>query len=142
MWIDKLIELKKKSGYSTKQIAEGTFLPERTISRIFAKETNGPSITTLIPIINFLGGSLDELFADTEAVIGNKKFSDLLAKCDLLTAEKNLLITEKDLLITENGSLKDQINNLNAKIELLELKLMHKEELLAVHNYYIKIGSK
>ena len=134
MWIDKLIELKKKSGYSTKQIAEGTFLPERTISRIFAKETNGPSITTLIPIINFLGGSLDELFADTEAVIGNKKFSDLQAKCDLLTAEKNLLTTE-------NGSLKDQINNLNAKIELLELKLMHKEELLAVHNYYIKLGS-
>lgn len=135
MWIDKLIELKKKSGYSSKQIAEGTFMPERTVSRIFAKETNGPSITTLIPIINFLGGSLDELFADTEAVIGNKKFADLQAKCDLVTAEK-------DLLSTENAILKDQINSLNAKIELLELKLMHKEELLAIHNYYTKLGSK
>lgn len=135
MWIDKLIELKKKSGYSSKQIAEGTFMPERTVSRIFAKETNGPSITTLIPIINFLGGSLDELFADTDAVIGNKKFADLQAKCDLVTAEK-------DLLTTENAILKDQINSLNAKIELLELKLMHKEELLAVHNYYTKLGSK
>lgn len=135
MWIDKLIELKKKSGYSSKQIAEGTFMPERTVSRIFAKETNGPSITTLIPIINFLGGSLDELFADTDAVIGNKKFADLQVKCDLVTAEK-------DLLSTENAILKDQINSLNAKIELLELKLMHKEELLAVHNYYTKLGSK
>ena len=135
MWIDKLIELKKKSGYSSKQIAEGTFLPERTVSRIFAKETNGPSITTLIPIINFLGGSLDELFADTDAVIGNKKFADLQAKCDLVTAEK-------DLLTTENAILKDQINTLNAKIELLELKLMHKEELIAVHNYYTKLGPK
>ena len=55
MWLDRLIELKKQAGMSTKQIAEGTLMPERTITRIFHGETDSPTITTLIPIINFLG---------------------------------------------------------------------------------------
>ena len=38
MWLDNLIELKKEAGKSCKQIAEGTFLPERTVTRIFHRD--------------------------------------------------------------------------------------------------------
>ena len=132
MWLDNLIELKNKAGKSCKQIAEGTFMPERTVTRIFHRETDNPSITTLIPIINFLGGSFDEIFADTKAVVGDKSLATLQENVDVVTAER-------DLIIAENSILKEKVTALSAENELLKMQLMHKEELLAVHNYYIKL---
>lgn len=133
MWLDNLIELKKKSGKTSKQIAEGTFMPERTISRIFHRETDNPSITTLIPVINFLGGSFDEIFADTKAVIGDKNLAALQENVDTVTAER-------DLISAEYAILKDKVTALTAENDLLKMQLMHKEELLALHNYYNKIN--
>ena len=127
MWLDNLIELKKKSGKSSKQIAEGTFMPERTIARIFHRETDSPTITTLIPIINFLGGSFDEIFADTKAVVGNK---------DLVILQENV-----DKVIAENSDLKEKVNTLTTENELLKMQLKHKEEIIALHNYYNKLIS-
>ena len=135
MWLDNLIALKKEAGKSCKQIAEGTFMPERTVSRIFHRETDNPSITTLIPIINFLGGSFDEIFADTKAVIGDHNLLSLQEKLEVVT-------TERDLVIAEKSILKDKMTALTAENEMLKMKLMHKEELLAVHNYYIKKQSQ
>ena len=122
MWLDNLIQLKKKAGMSSKQIAEGTFMPERTVSRIFHGETDSPTITTLIPIINFLGGSFDEIFADTKAVVGDQTLVSLQA--------------ERDSLATENAKLKETVTAQTMEIELLKLKLTYTEELLDTHNYY------
>ena len=132
MWLENLIELKKKSGMSSKQIAERTFMPERTVSRIFHKETDNPSITTLIPIINFLGGSFDEIFEGSKAVVGDKNLATLQANVEAVTAER-------DLFIAENTILKDKVSALTAENDLLKLKLLHKEELLALHNHYNKV---
>ena len=132
MWLENLIELKKKSGMSSKQIAEGTFMPERTVSRIFHRETPNPSITTLIPIINFLGGSFDEIFADTKAVVCDHNIVTLQEHIDTVSAER-------DLIITENAILKEKVNALTAENELLKREILHKEELLALHNYYNKL---
>lgn len=131
-WLDNLKELKKKVGAKSCGIAAGTGLPERTVVRIFNGETDNPSISTLIPIVNFLGGSLDEIFADTKAVVGSKNLATLQEQLNIVTAER-------DLILTENAVLNDTIKSQTAEIELLKLKLMHKEELLAVHNYYTKI---
>ena len=132
MWLDNLIQLKKKAGMSSKQIAEGTFMPERTISRIFHGETDSPTITTLIPIINFLGGSFDEIFADTKAVIGDKNLATLQENVKVVTAER-------DLIIAENAMLKEKVTALTSENELLKMQIMHKDELLALHNYYNKL---
>ena len=132
MWLDRLIELKKKAGMSSKQIAEGTLMPERTIARIFHGETDSPTITTLIPIINFLGGSFDEIFADTKAVVSDHNIVTLQEKVDAIAAER-------DLVIAENAILKEKANTLSAENELLKMEIMHKDELLALHNYYNKI---
>lgn len=128
MWLDNLIELKKKAGMSSRQIAEGTFMPERTVARIFHRETDNPSITTLIPIINFLGGSFDEIFADTKAVVGDKNLATLQA--------------ERDSIVAENKILVDKVAVQAKEIELLNIKLMYTEKLLATHDYYNKLNQK
>ena len=132
MWLDRLIELKKQAGMSTKQIAEGTLMPERTITRIFHGETDSPTITTLIPIINFLGGSFDEIFADTKAVVSDHSIVTLQENVDAIAAER-------DLVIAENAMLKEKVCVLTTENELLKREIMHKDELLALHNYYNKI---
>lgn len=135
MWLDNIKELKKKTGLSSKQIAEKTNLPERTVARVFSGETDNPYITTLIPIVNALGGSIDYIFADTNAVVGTERLAILQENVDVVNAEK-------DLLITENKILQDKISALMAELELTKMKLMHKEELLAVHNFYTKLKSE
>lgn len=132
MWLDNLIELKKKAGKSCREIAEGTFMPERTVIRIFHRETDNPSITTLIPIINFLGGSFDEIFADTKAIVGDHTLVTLRENIEVVSAER-------DLIIAENAILKEKVTALTSENELLKLKLIHKDELLALHNYYNKL---
>ncbi len=132
MWLDNIKELKKKTGLSAKQIAEKTNLPERTVARVFSGETDNPYITTLIPIINVLNGSFDDIFADTNAVVGTERLATLQENIDVANAEK-------DLLIAENKILQDKVNALTSELELTKMKLMHKEELLAVHNYYTKL---
>lgn len=132
MWLDNIKELKKKTGMSTKQIVEKTNLPERTVIRIFSGETSSPLITTLIPIVNVLGGSLDDIFADTKVIVGDQNLATLKENVDTVTAEL-------DLVTAENAILKDKVNTLNLEIEMLKLQLMHKDEIIALHNYYNKI---
>ena len=133
MWLEKLIELKKKSGMSSEQIAKGTMMPKRTITRIFHGETHYPTIATLIPIVNFLGGSLDEIFADTGAVVGNKTLSELQEKIDVLT-------TERDSILSENAVLKDRVGNLTD--ELLKTQLAHKDEIIALYRLLYQTQTK
>ena len=68
MWLEKLKALKKEKGLSSKQIAEKSGIPEKTASRIFS-----PYLDTLHRIVKVLGGSLDDILADTNAVIGDTK---------------------------------------------------------------------
>ena len=127
-WLEKLKELKATKQVSSKQIADGTFQPERTVSRIFSGETENPTITVLIPIINFLGGDWDEIFADTTAVVGNKSFAALQDKVSKVTAENNDLKEKVEVLTDENKRLTTQL-------------LEHKDELLALHRQLYKLNS-
>lgn len=135
MWLDNLKELKKKTGMSVKQIADKTNLPERTVNRIFSGDTDNPYVDTLHRIVTSLGGSLDDILADTKVVVSEVKLVDLKESVDVVTAER-------DLILAENAILKDKVTTLTAEIDLLKLQLNHKEELLALHNYYNKIKSQ
>lgn len=130
-WLQNLIDLKNHTNKNYDQIAEGTRLPKRTIIRIFKGETENPTITTLIPIVNFLGGNLSEIFADTCAIVGGTNLSTLQQEKDSLQADYDLLLAEKNLLKTENTTL-------TARVELLDIKLMYTEKLLAVYEKYNK----
>ena len=114
---------------SSKQIAEKTNLPERTVSRIFSGETDNPYTDTLRRIVAVLGGSLDDIFTECKTVVAAQDIVALQADVERLTAENGLLSVENSLL-------KDKVASLTAEIDLLRLKLEHKEEIIALHNYY------
>ena len=132
MWLENLKELKKSKGMSSKQIAEKANLPERTVSRIFSGDTPNPYIDTLYHIVAVLDGSLDDVFADSKTVVGSKNLATLQEDFDRLNAEANILKAE-------NAKLKDKVVTLTAENDLLRIKLEHKEEIIALHNYYIKL---
>ena len=132
MWLDNIKELRKRTGMSVKQIADKTNLPERTVNRIFSGDTDNPYVDTLHRIVTVLGGSLDDILADTKMVVGDQNLVDLQEKLEVV-------ITERDLVIAEKSILKEKVTALTAENEMLKMQLMHKEELLAVHNHYNKI---
>lgn len=134
MWLDNLKELKREKNITTKQLADRANLPEKTVTRILSGRTANPYIDTLDRLATALGCSIGDILAGTKAVVGDNSLSTLQESIDVVTAER-------DLAITENAILKDKVNNLTTENEMLKLQLMHKEELLALHNYYNKINS-
>lgn len=135
MWLENLKELKKAKGMSTKQIAEKTNLPERTVARILSGDTDNPYVDTLHRIVTVLGGSLDDILADTKMVVGEKNLATLQENVDVVSAER-------DLLKAENSILKDKISALTSENDLLKLQLAHKDEIIALHNYYNKLKER
>lgn len=134
MWLDNLKELKKKSGKTSKQIADETKIPESTVKRIFSGDTDDPYVSTIHRIVICLGGSLDHVLADTNAVLATESLAEAKETAGVAEAER-------DLIAAENKILKDKVAALTAEVDLLNLKLSHKEELLALHNYYNKLKS-
>ena len=129
MWLDNLKNLKKEKGMTTKQIAEKTKLPEKTISRIFSGDTDNPYVDTLHRIVTALGGSLDDILADTKVIVATETLAEVKESADAVEAER-------DLALAENISLKNEISALVHEIEMLQKEIQHKDELLALHNFY------
>lgn len=134
MWLENLKELKKKTGMSSKQIAEKTRLPERTVSRIFSGETEHPYADTLDLIVKALGYDLGDIFADTGVVVATESLLEVKEIVDVTEAEKEAVRIENEMLKAKNAAL-------TTEIELLKKELLHKEELLALHNFYNKLKS-
>lgn len=134
MWLDNLKELKKKTGMSTKQIAEKTNLPERTVCRIFAGETEHPYADTLDPIVKAMGYDLGDIFSDTKVVVATDELVEIKETVDIVEAER-------DLILVENEMLKTKVAALTTEIELLKKDIQHKDEIIALHNYYNKLKS-
>ena len=132
MWLENLKELKKKTGMSVKQIAEKSNLPERTVCRICGGETDHPYADTLDMIVKALGYDLGDIFADTKVIVATDDLVCIKESVDVVEAER-------DLILVENEMLKSKVSAMTTEIELLKKDLQHKDELLALHNYYIKL---
>lgn len=136
MWLDNLKELKKSAGMSAKQIADLTKLPERTVVRIFSGDTPNPYVDTLYRIVVILGGSLDDVLADSKTVVGSKNLVTLQSEVDRLIAENEALTVQNEMLTAENAVLKDKVSNLTTDNNVLRTNLEHKEEIISLHNHY------
>lgn len=134
MWLDNIKELKKSKGMSVKQISEATKLPEKTVARIFSGETDNPYVDTLHRIVTVLGGSLDDILADTKVVVATESLVEVKENANVIEAER-------DLITAENAILKDKVAALTAELDMVKMQLKHKEEIIALHNYYIKLKS-
>ena len=129
MWLDNLRELKNSSKMSAKQIADATKIPESTVKRIFSGETDDPYVSTIHRIVVVLGGSLDHILADTNAVLSTDNIVNVKETAGLAEAERNLMAAENEMLKAKNAAL-------TTEIELLKKEILHKDELLALHSYY------
>ena len=129
---ERLAEFKALSGKSTRQISAETRIPESTLKRILSGDTPDPYVSTVGKIAKCLGVSMDVLLADTNAVISSQGLAEANKEAEKAKAER-------DMAIAENAILKAQATALSAEVELLKMKLAHKEELLAVHNFYNKL---
>ena len=134
MWLENLKELKAKTGMSSKQIAEKTNLPERTIVRIFSGETDHPYADTLDIIVKALGADLGDIFSDTKVIVATDELVAIKENVDVVEAESKLTNAENEML-------KTKVAALTTEIELLKKELQHKEEIIALHNYYNKLRS-
>lgn len=134
MWLDNLKELKKKTGMSTKQISEKTNLPERTVSRILAGETDHPYADTLDLIVKALGYDLGDIFADTKVIVATDDLVEIKENVDIVEAAHDRILAENEMLKTKNAAL-------TMEIELLKKDIQYKDEIIALHNYYNKLKS-
>lgn len=138
MWLDNLKEIKKKSGMTTKQISEKSKIPERTINRIFAGESDHPYADTLDLIVKAMGDyDLGDIFADTNVVIATESIVEVKEAVEELTAEQDNLLAdntrlEKDLIAKDT-----EIQNL--RDELARRESQHKDELIELVKYFTKI---
>lgn len=134
MWLDNLKELKKQTGMSSKQIAEKTRLPERTVTRIFGGESDHPYADTLDLIVKAMGYDLGDIFSETKVVIATDDLVEIKENVDIVEAEHDRVLAENEMLKAKNAAL-------TMEIELLKKELQHKDEIIAVHNYYKSVIS-
>lgn len=134
MWLENLKELKKRTGMSNKQIADKTNLPERTVNRIFSGDTDHPYADTLDIIVKALDGDLGDIFADTKVIVATDELVGIKESVDVVEAERDLTLVENEMLKAKNAAL-------TTEIELLKKELQHKDEIIALHNYYKSIIS-
>ena len=126
MWLDNLKELKKRTGMTAKAIAKQANLPDATVENVLAGTVKNPRIDTIRQIVTALGGSLDEIFAESGAVIGDTK----LAK---LQEERDALIIEISKERAENAKLSTEVQMLNLKLEHKDEILLHKDKIIDLY---------
>jgi transcriptional regulator with XRE-family HTH domain len=127
MWLDNLKELKKRTGMTAKAIAKQANLPDATVENVLAGTVKNPRIDTIRQIVTALGGSLDEVFAESGAVIGDTK----LAK---LQEERDALIIEISKERAENAKLYTEVQMLQLKLDHKDEIISHKEQIIALYS--------
>ena len=133
MWRDNLKELRQRSGLTIQQIAVKADLSESTVHRMFMEGESMPLASNLYRAVKAMGGSLDDILGDTCAFVVSPNIVEARENADVVEAEI-------DIVRSENKTLEAKVAALEMENELLKKELLHKEELLAVHNYYIKRG--
>ena len=136
MWLDRLKELKKEKGITTKQIADKTRLPEKTISRIFSGDTINPYVDTIQRIAMALDASLDDIFADTNVVVATETFAEVKETANAVEADLAVISAENTSLRNEITALTHEIELLQNEIKYKDEILKHKEEILEWHRFY------
>ena len=131
MLLNNLRKLKEVSKMTFEQIADESKTPLSTVKRIFSGDCE-PLASTLYRIVKALNGSLDDILADTNVVLSPKTLIEVKENAEVVEAERDLVLAELEMLRAKCVAQESEIT-------LLKERLQHKEELLAVHNYYIKL---
>ena len=123
MWRDRILAAQKEKGITTKAMAEYAQMTEKSVTRILNNKTANPYVSNVLLLGASVGLSSKEIFSETGVVVGDQDLAILQANADRLTAE----LAQRD---TDLEGLKHQVTALTVEIDLLRLKLEHKEELI------------
>jgi transcriptional regulator with XRE-family HTH domain len=126
MYRCRLEELRKEKGLSYKKWSEESGVSVDTINRIIRPknpEKDSPTVKTLEDLCRPLGVEVWEVF-----YLGDRSFVSL-------QVENTTLKAERDELVAENAVLKTKVDTYREKNESL------KDQIIDIHNYYIKKSS-
>lgn len=119
--------LKIKNGLSSSKIAVMSNQAEHSISRFFSGETGDPGVILVGAVIDALGTT----WADVTGETGDRSLAELLADVEKMTVEL-------ERLQKENVELRELNTTLTIENDIQRRELKHKDELLEVHNCYLK----
>ena len=136
MFRERILEEKKRLNLSARTISDMSqlHLPEETISRVLSGKTADPGIKTVLDLAESVGLKPYEVFMDATLAAEFKAFLELKSSSEETEAERIRIIAENENLKATNAGLVD-------RIRVLEMKLEHKEEIIALHNYYNNLKS-
>ena len=140
LWLQNLLVYYEKAGSPPiKEVAEKARVASRTVTRLFNGEIKSPFADTLDSVCHAIGCTLNDIFSDAKVVISDTSLCELKEQVEVVTADLDAVSAEHDMAVAENAILKSRISSLTAEIDLLRMQLQHKEEIIALHNYYIKL---
>lgn len=114
MWFSALVELKKRSGKTLKQISEESRVPLGTLNKLFSGQTKDPKLETVQAVVHALGYTLDDLDAgqstknspsEAEAAPGEDvsnifdQLNDMLVSIGLIKDGEDLTAQQAEVLI-------------------------------------------
>lgn len=76
-YLNKLQELRERSGMTYQQIADASNVPVSTVSRIFSGQTDNPTMQTVAAMVQVMGGSLDEVYGMKRPMKAEEKMDAL-----------------------------------------------------------------
>ena len=135
MWLENLKELKKAKGMTCKQIADATKIPESTIKRIFAGDTDNPYVDTVRRIAIALDSSLDKIFAETKVVVATETLAEVKENAEVVEAKNKLVIAELEMLRAKTIEQEKEIL-------VLKEKVLQQDRILSLIDYFAKLKPK
>ena len=131
MLLEKLRYFKEASQMTYEEIAEASKIPLSTVKNIFSGKCE-PLASTLYRLAKTLNASLEDLLADANIVLSHKSLLEVKENAEVVEAEKDLALRELEALRAKTAAQE-------AEITLLKERLQHKEEILALINYFAKV---
>lgn len=131
MLLEKLRYFKEASQMTYEEIAEDSKTPLSTIKNIFSGKSE-PLASTLYRISKTLNAPLEDLLADANVVLSHKSLLEVKENAEVVEAERDLVRAELEMLRAKTSAQETEIL-------LLKEQLKHKEEILALINYFAKV---
>ena len=129
MWLEKLNSMKKSTDTRTRTLADAIHRSERTVARMLSGESS-IDMTDLQTMVSVMGGTLDDIFDGSDMRLPRPEVETLKKQIEALNEEIAVLKAD-------NSVLRDKVCSLDRENDKLRLTLSHKEELLALHSYYM-----
>lgn len=137
MLLENLRYYKEASRMTYEQIAEESKTPLSTIKNIFSGKSE-PLASTLYRISQAFKVPLENLLADANVVLSSTSIIAVQETLAEVQENAEVVEAEKDLALRELEALRAKNDAQEKEIALLKERLQHKEELLAVYNYFTK----